>query len=120
MTQLPAILKEEEDESYINEAGQCDTDIITRQHNSAVLTIAIGHIVEKVGYSCITLYYSIFKLFCASVSKYLTDAQNNLKGNWQFTNKTKQQIHLDLTPARVKLITYVIELKWTIVFKFLT
>ncbi|CAG4981126.1 unnamed protein product [Parnassius mnemosyne] len=49
LTQLPAILKEEEDESYNNEAGQSETDdIITKQHNAAVRTIAIGHIVEKI------------------------------------------------------------------------
>ncbi|XP_068629339.1 lys-63-specific deubiquitinase BRCC36-like [Battus philenor] len=49
LTQLPAILKEEEDESYSNEAGLSDTDdIITKQHNAAVRTIAIGHIVEKI------------------------------------------------------------------------
>lgn len=46
---MPAILKEEEDEAYNNEAGQCESDdIITKQHNTAVRTIAIGHIVEKV------------------------------------------------------------------------
>ncbi|KPI91461.1 PREDICTED: lys-63-specific deubiquitinase BRCC36-like [Papilio xuthus] len=49
LTQLPAILKEEEDESYSNEVGLTNTDdIITKQHNAAVRTIAIGHIVEKV------------------------------------------------------------------------
>ncbi|CAH2073994.1 unnamed protein product, partial [Iphiclides podalirius] len=49
LTQLPTILKEEEDESYSNEAGQSETDdIITKQHNAAVRTIAIGHIVEKI------------------------------------------------------------------------
>lgn len=49
MTQLPAILKEEEDEAFKNEAGEIDTeDIINKQHNAAVRTIAIGHIVEKV------------------------------------------------------------------------
>ncbi|XP_034840257.1 lys-63-specific deubiquitinase BRCC36-like [Maniola hyperantus] len=49
LTQLPAILKEEEDEAFKNEAGEIETDdIINKQHNSAVRTIAIGHIVEKV------------------------------------------------------------------------
>ncbi|XP_026746765.1 lys-63-specific deubiquitinase BRCC36-like [Trichoplusia ni] len=48
LTQLPAILKEEEDESYTNEVGPNETDdIINRQHNAAVRTIAIGHIVDK-------------------------------------------------------------------------
>ncbi|XP_013186633.1 lys-63-specific deubiquitinase BRCC36-like isoform X3 [Amyelois transitella] len=49
LTQLPAILKEEEDEAYNNEVGQSDEqdDIINKQHNAAVRTIAIGHIVEK-------------------------------------------------------------------------
>ncbi|KAM3963578.1 lys-63-specific deubiquitinase BRCC36 isoform 2-T2 [Aphomia sociella] len=48
LTQLPAILKEEEDEAYNNEVGQSETDdIINKQHNAAVRTIAIGHIVEK-------------------------------------------------------------------------
>ncbi|XP_073944018.1 lys-63-specific deubiquitinase BRCC36-like [Choristoneura fumiferana] len=48
LTQLPAILKEEEDEAYNNEVGQGETDdIIIKQHNAAVRTIAIGHIVEK-------------------------------------------------------------------------
>lgn len=49
LTQLPAILKEEEDEAYNNEAGPNETDdIINKQHNAAVRTIAIGHIVDKV------------------------------------------------------------------------
>lgn len=49
LTQLPTILKEEEDEAYNNEAIQSeDDDIINRQHNAAVRTIAIGHIVDKV------------------------------------------------------------------------
>ncbi|CAG9585486.1 unnamed protein product [Danaus chrysippus] len=49
LTQLPAILKEEEDESYKNEAEGSDCeDILNKQHNSAVRTIAIGHIVEKI------------------------------------------------------------------------
>lgn len=49
LTQLPAILKEEEDEAFNVEACQSDTDdIINKQHNSAVRTIAIGHIVDKV------------------------------------------------------------------------
>ncbi|CAG9096567.1 hypothetical protein JYU34_007356 [Plutella xylostella] len=48
LTQLPTILKEEEDEAYNNEAGRGVTDdIIIKQHNAAVRTIAIGHIVEK-------------------------------------------------------------------------
>jgi len=48
LTQLPTILKEEEDEAYNNEAIQSeDDDIINRQHNAAVRTIAIGHIVDK-------------------------------------------------------------------------
>ncbi|XP_075969566.1 lys-63-specific deubiquitinase BRCC36-like [Anticarsia gemmatalis] len=48
LTQLPAILKEEEDEAYLNEAGTDETDdIINKQHNAAVRTIAIGHIVDK-------------------------------------------------------------------------
>ncbi|PZC84406.1 hypothetical protein B5X24_HaOG204980 [Helicoverpa armigera] len=48
LTQLPAILKEEEDESYNNEAGPNENDdIINKQHNAAVRTIAIGHIVDK-------------------------------------------------------------------------
>ncbi|CAD0196776.1 unnamed protein product [Chrysodeixis includens] len=48
LTQLPAILKEEEDESYTNEVGPNETDdIINKQHNAAVRTIAIGHIVDK-------------------------------------------------------------------------
>ncbi|KAJ8725635.1 hypothetical protein PYW08_003818 [Mythimna loreyi] len=48
LTQLPAILKEEEDEAYNNEAGpEQPDDIITKQHNAAVRTIAIGHIVDK-------------------------------------------------------------------------
>lgn len=46
---MPTILKEEEDEAFKNEAGEIDTeDIINKQHNAAVRTIAIGHIVEKV------------------------------------------------------------------------
>lgn len=49
LTQLPTILKEEEDEAYNNEVGHHETDdIINNQHNAAVRTIAIGHIVEKV------------------------------------------------------------------------
>lgn len=49
LTQLPTILKEEEDEAFKNEAGGSNTDdIINTQHNAAVRTIAIGHIVEKV------------------------------------------------------------------------
>lgn len=49
LTQLPTILKEEEDEAFKNEAGEIDTeDIINKQHNAAVRTIAIGHIVEKI------------------------------------------------------------------------
>lgn len=49
LTQLPVILKEEEDEAYNNEVGLSESDdIINRQHNDAVRTIAIGHIVEKV------------------------------------------------------------------------
>lgn len=48
LSQLPTILKEEEDEAYNNEAGFNDTDdIINKQHNAAVRTIAIGHIVDK-------------------------------------------------------------------------
>ncbi|CAH0748200.1 unnamed protein product [Diatraea saccharalis] len=48
LTKLPAILKEEEDEAYNNEVGQAEChDIINKQHNAAVRTIAIGHIVEK-------------------------------------------------------------------------
>ncbi|CAB3242140.1 unnamed protein product [Arctia plantaginis] len=48
LTQLPAILKEEEDEAYFNEVGRNETDdIINKQHNAAVRTIAIGHIVDK-------------------------------------------------------------------------
>lgn len=49
LTQLPTILKEEEDEAFKNEAGESNTDdIINTQHNAAVRTIAIGHIVEKI------------------------------------------------------------------------
>lgn len=49
LTQLPTILKEEEDEAFKNEAEESNTDdIINIQHNAAVRTIAIGHIVEKV------------------------------------------------------------------------
>lgn len=49
LTQVPTILKEEEDEAYSNEVGFSDTDdVIVKQHNAAVRTIAIGHIVEKV------------------------------------------------------------------------
>ena len=49
MIQLPTILKEEEDEAYSNEAGaDVNDDIINNQHNAAVRTIAIGHIVDKV------------------------------------------------------------------------
>lgn len=49
LTQLPAILKEEEDEAYTNEVGLSENDdILNKQHNAAVRTIAIGHIVEKV------------------------------------------------------------------------
>lgn len=49
LTQLPVILKEEEDEAYNNEVGLSESeDIINKQHNDAVRTIAIGHIVEKV------------------------------------------------------------------------
>ncbi|GBP30680.1 hypothetical protein EVAR_75901_1 [Eumeta japonica] len=48
LTELPTILKDEEDEAYRNEVGTGDTDdVITKQHNAAVRTIAIGHIVEK-------------------------------------------------------------------------
>ncbi|KAL4705143.1 hypothetical protein ACJJTC_018714 [Scirpophaga incertulas] len=48
LTQLPTILKEEEDESYRNEVGNAEChDIIIKQHNAAIRTIAIGHIVEK-------------------------------------------------------------------------
>ncbi|KAL0893877.1 hypothetical protein ABMA27_013981 [Loxostege sticticalis] len=48
LTQLPAILKEEEDESYNTEVGLSENDdIVNKQHNAAVRTIAIGHIVEK-------------------------------------------------------------------------
>ncbi|KAJ0180509.1 hypothetical protein K1T71_003913 [Dendrolimus kikuchii] len=48
LTQLPAILKEEEDEAFNMEACQSDTDdILNKQHNAAVRTIAIGHIVDK-------------------------------------------------------------------------
>lgn len=50
MTQLPNILKEEENEAYRNEISVRDDsfDILTKQHNVAVRTIAVGHIVEKV------------------------------------------------------------------------
>ncbi|CAF4772553.1 lys-63-specific deubiquitinase BRCC36-like [Pieris napi] len=49
LTQLPTTLKEEEDEAFKLEAGEIETDdIIIKQHNTAVRTIAIGHIVEKV------------------------------------------------------------------------
>lgn len=52
MTQLPAILKEEEDEAFGSKADPNDIDdIINRQHNAAVRTIAIGHIVDKVNHS---------------------------------------------------------------------
>lgn len=65
MTQLPAILKEEEDESYKNEAEGSDCeDILNKQHNSAVRTIAIGHIVEKV-----TIYYKPYGFLSNLVSK---------------------------------------------------
>ncbi|XP_030031359.1 lys-63-specific deubiquitinase BRCC36 [Manduca sexta] len=48
LTQLPAILKQEEDEAFNNEVSQNETDdILTKQHNAAVRTIAIGHIVDK-------------------------------------------------------------------------
>ncbi|CAH1646092.1 unnamed protein product [Spodoptera littoralis] len=48
LTQLPAILKEEEDEAFGSKAETNDIDdIINRQHNAAVRTIAIGHIVDK-------------------------------------------------------------------------
>lgn len=48
LTQLPTILKEEEDEAFNNEISYDDTDdIVTKQHNAAVRTIAIGHIVDK-------------------------------------------------------------------------
>ncbi|XP_041977189.1 lys-63-specific deubiquitinase BRCC36-like [Aricia agestis] len=49
LTQLPTILKEEEDEAYKNDVGDNEVDdIINKQHNVAVRTIAIGHIVEKI------------------------------------------------------------------------
>ncbi|XP_050345527.1 lys-63-specific deubiquitinase BRCC36-like [Nymphalis io] len=49
LTQLPTILKEEEEEAFKIEAGETDKDdILNIQHNAAVRTIAIGHIVEKV------------------------------------------------------------------------
>ncbi|XP_072943753.1 lys-63-specific deubiquitinase BRCC36-like [Epargyreus clarus] len=49
LAKLPEILKEEEDEAYRIEAGQGDVmDILNKQHNTAVRTIAIGHIVEKI------------------------------------------------------------------------
>lgn len=55
LTQLPTILKEEEDEAFNNETIQSENDdIINRQHNAAVRTIAIGHIVDKV---CVHLIY---------------------------------------------------------------
>lgn len=48
LTQLPTILKEEEDESYNNLVGTSDkNDVLVNQHNAAVRTIAVGHIVEK-------------------------------------------------------------------------
>lgn len=65
LTQLPAILKEEEDEAYNNEVGQSETDdIINKQHNAAVRTIAIGHIVEKV--SC--YYWYLLPKFIVNVN----------------------------------------------------
>ncbi|VVD03063.1 unnamed protein product [Leptidea sinapis] len=49
LTQLPKTLKEEEDEAFALEAGLDETDdIIIKQHNTAVRTMAIGHIVEKI------------------------------------------------------------------------
>lgn len=60
LTQLPVILKEEEDEAYNNEVGLSESeDIINKQHNDAVRTIAIGHIVEKVIYAPWNSYYSL-------------------------------------------------------------
>lgn len=61
LTQLPVILKEEEDEAYNNEVGLSESeDIINQQHNDAVRTIAIGHIVEKVVYYCTKKLIIIF------------------------------------------------------------
>lgn len=63
LTQLPVILKEEEDEAYNNEVGLSESeDIINQQHNDAVRTIAIGHIVEKVVYYCTLKFVLIFNL----------------------------------------------------------
>lgn len=57
LTQLPMILKEEEDEAFNNEAIQSENDdIINKQHNAAVRTIAIGHIVDKV--CAFTIFHS--------------------------------------------------------------
>lgn len=67
LTQLPVILKEEEDEAYNNEVGLSESeDIINKQHNDAVRTIAIGHIVEKVVYGCTvkSIHFFIFDLVC--------------------------------------------------------
>lgn len=51
LTQLPTILMDEENEAYKKEAGQYNIDdIIVKQHNAAVRTIAVGHIVEKVSF----------------------------------------------------------------------
>lgn len=53
------ILKEEEDEAFDMETSQNDTDnILNNQHNAAVRTIAIGHIVDKV-----TLFYINFIVY---------------------------------------------------------
>lgn len=63
LTQLPVILKEEEDEAYNNEVGLSESeDIINKQRNDAVRTIAIGHIVEKVVYFC-TMKFILFFIF---------------------------------------------------------
>lgn len=58
---MPAILREEEDESYINEVGpDANDDLINRQHNAAVRTIAIGHIVDKVTIFNYYIWYLLF------------------------------------------------------------
>lgn len=62
LIQLPEILNEEEYETYFNETSGSGQDILTEQHNEAVRTIALGHIIEKVHFYLIILFVTILIL----------------------------------------------------------
>lgn len=48
LIQLPKVLDEEENETFLNKTDGVSGDFLTDQHNEAVRTIALGHIAEKV------------------------------------------------------------------------